>query len=274
MNYLFTTIYPGSKKFFEEFIKSVNNQTSKNFKLFIILNGTNLSKKYLKLIKTKFVIFKVNDTWQNARIRGLEFILKKRVNFIIFADSDDILLNDRVEVILNKVNKYDFIVNNMRLFKENLNQSKVWLKDKTRKIQLKEIDDKNFIGCGNTAVRSSALKKIYKSINNRLIAFDWCMAKLLLINGFKGIYIKEPLTLYRQYQQNTSSLTYVNKTKITRDIKCKLEHFDYFSKFGLNYEEKIIKLKELKKKIKFNNYLKDNLKKFEKKNQKYWWAIV
>ncbi len=274
MNYIFTTVYPGSEKFFKQFINSINSQTTKNFTLFIICNGINLSKKYMDLIKVNFLIFKINDTWQNARLKGLNFLLRKKVNFIIFADSDDVLINNRIEVILKKIKKNDFIVNNMYLFKKNINQRKIWLTKKSKKIKFREINYKNYIGCGNTAVRANALKKIHNLIDNRLIAFDWCMAKLLLINGFQGIYINKPLTLYRQYQNNTSSLTSVTKSKVNKDIKCKLEHFKFFSKFGIDYKKKIEELKLIKKKMKNKSFFIRNQKKFKKKNQNYWWAIV
>ena len=45
MNYIFSTIYPNSKKYFDEFINSINAQTYKNFKIFLVLNGTSLSRK-------------------------------------------------------------------------------------------------------------------------------------------------------------------------------------------------------------------------------------
>jgi hypothetical protein len=81
-------------------------------------------------------------------------------------------------------------------------------------------------------------------INVNLIAFDWCMATLLLIKKFKGIYTSKPLTYYRQYQQNTSSLMKISKKKIAKDIKCKIEHFRYFEKFGIDYKKNILDLKK------------------------------
>ena len=130
MNYIFTTVYPGSKRYFKEFIESVNSQTSKDFKLFIILNGTKLSKTYMNLIKTKFLIFEINETWQKARLEGLNFLLKKKAKLVIFADSDDILDKFRVEYILKKIKGNDFIVNNLFLFGKNINKKQVWLKIK------------------------------------------------------------------------------------------------------------------------------------------------
>ena len=51
MNFIFTTVYPNSKKYFNEFIESLNNQSNKNFKIFLILNGTSLNLKQKKKLK-------------------------------------------------------------------------------------------------------------------------------------------------------------------------------------------------------------------------------
>ena len=77
MNYVFTTIYPGSKKYFNEFIESLNEQSNKNFRIFIVLNGTSLNKTQKKKILNKYKIFNTNTAWQNARIKGLKKLLKK-----------------------------------------------------------------------------------------------------------------------------------------------------------------------------------------------------
>ncbi len=46
--YVFSTLYPQSKKYFQDFINSVNNQTNNNFTLFLCLNDVMLSNKLKK----------------------------------------------------------------------------------------------------------------------------------------------------------------------------------------------------------------------------------
>ena len=58
MNILFSVIYPGSKKFFDDFISSVNNQSYKNFTLALCLNGTNLNKSELKKLRLNIFCLK------------------------------------------------------------------------------------------------------------------------------------------------------------------------------------------------------------------------
>ena len=85
------------KKFFDDFISSVNNQSYKNFTLALCLNGTNLNKSELKKIKVKYFLFKTNLDWRSARVKTLKKILKLESKYIIFADSDDIMSKSRVK---------------------------------------------------------------------------------------------------------------------------------------------------------------------------------
>jgi hypothetical protein len=273
MNYIFSTIYPNSKKYYIEFINSINSQTNKNFKLFLVLNGTNLTKNQKKIINSDYDIFRINSSWQKSRIEGLKSLLKKNPKLIFFADSDDILDKNRIKMSLKKIGRNDFLVNNCYLFQKNLKNKKVWLKKKSQKITLKQIDYKNFVGCSNTVVKGIALKKILKEINIKLTAFDWCMAKLLLLKNYKGIYINQSLTYYRQYNNNTSSLIRITKKKIKKDIKCKLENLRYFLNFGLKYEKKIKELEKKQKLLNNRNFI-NNIKKNFLRNNQYWWSLI
>ena len=107
-------------------------------------------------------------------------------------------------------------MNNCYLFHKNPQKKKIWLNRRNQKIDLNQIKYKNFVGCSNTIVKGKAIKKILNKINQNLVAFDWCIAKLLLLNKFKGYYMSRPLTFYRQYSENTSSLTKITKIKIKK----------------------------------------------------------
>ena len=122
-------------------------------------------------------------------------------------------------------------------------------------------------------MRAKSLKKVINEINVNLIAFDWCMAKLLLIKKFKGLYTSASLSYYRQYAQNTSSLIEITQKKVLKDIKCKIEHFKYFEKFGVNYTKQILELENKFKKINNRKYYSMIKKKFKLNNQ-YWWSSI
>lgn len=273
---IYTTFYPSIIQYFDDFVESINSQTFKNFKLFICLNGCKLSKKKLSKINVEFELFHVRDTWQNARIKAIKRILKRDFEFLYFADGDDKFDNKRLQKTIHFFKKYDFVVNELIIFGKKIKKKIKLLKSLKNKKEIKLIDikDKNFIGCSNTAVRTSSLKRVIKKINPKLVAFDWCMATLLLMSKSKGIYTNETFTYYRQHNNNTSGVNDFSKKSVIKDFNTKINHFKYFESLHFNNKKKIFLLEKKLEKIKkekfyFKTFLKD------KKNLKdFWWAHV
>ena len=195
---IYTTIFPKSKKFFTDFIRSINNQSDQNFELVLCLNGTDLNKKYLNLIRVPFKLIYCDLPMNKARLFALKKIINK-YTVIILIDSDDYMSNNRCEMIKKNLKKNDFIVNNLYTFSETYPKPKQWLKYSNRKkIKLNDIYSSNFIGLSNLTIRTASLKKIINKINTDLVALDWCIAKLLLIYKFKATY-NQVVFLQHQY---------------------------------------------------------------------------
>lgn len=272
---VFTTVYPESEKFFLQLIRSINNQSDVNFTLFVCFNGCKKIAPLIKQIKVKYLYLKVNDTWQNARIRSLKKIVRENFDLLIFLDSDDFMDTQRVKFIKKKIKKYDFLVHNLKLFNKKKSNYKNFLKIKNKSyVSINQLHDKNFFGCSNTAIKIKALKTIIPKIGKNLIAFDWCIAKLLLINYFKGIYFSKPLTFYRQYSNNVTNLSNYNLLTIEKEIKAKKEHYKYFEKFFSSYKTKYQKLQTLENRIQDRKFFSSYLKKIKKRSRNYWWILV
>ena len=171
---------------------------------------------------------------------------------------------------------YDFVVNELIIFGKKIKKKFKLLRSlkNKKKIRLKDIKDQNFVGCSNTAVKTTSLKKIIRKMNPKLIAFDWCMATLLLMNRNRGIFTNETFTYYRQYNNNTSGVSDFSKKSIINDFNTKINHYKYFNSLKLDNKKKILILKEKLEKIKKDkNYFKTFLR--DKKNIKnFWWAHV
>ena len=155
---------------------------------------------------------------------------KKDFQILYFADGDDKFDHKRLQKTINflttmicckRINYFwKKIKKNFKLLRS--------LKNK-KKIRLKDIKDKNFVGCSNTAVKTTSLKKIIRKINPKLIAFDWCTATLLLMNRNRGIFTNETFTYYRQYNNNTSGVSDFSKKSIINDFNTKINHYKYFN---------------------------------------------
>jgi len=273
MIYIYTTVHPGSKFFFNEFINTINLQSFKNFKLFICFNKIRFSNFFKNKIKVDFSYLENNKDQRRARIDSLKYLLKKNPELIVFIDSDDLMNKNRLAYIIKNIKNYDFFVHNLLLFGNNYKKKTRWLKKRNFSlIKMSEINYKNYIGLSNLAVKGFALKKVINKIGTNLIAFDWCLAKLLLLNKYKGVYSSASLSQYRQYNNNISSLTNFSKLKLFNDLKIKLQHLNFFNNLGLNYNKKIHKLISLEKKIKLDSYYMKYKKKISIKRNGYWWS--
>ena len=121
---LFTTIHPYGEKYLAQLIKNINEQTYQNFKVFFCFNNLKIKKQHLTEInklKSNSIIFMTNLPPVKSRIVSLKKIIKYRFNGLVFLDCDDLMHKKRIENLLPYLNKYDFIVNNLKDFDSKKN---------------------------------------------------------------------------------------------------------------------------------------------------------
>jgi len=111
-NSLVSIIIPvyNTEKYLPEAIDSVINQTYNNIEIILVNDGAldnspEICDKYAKNNENIIVIHKPNGGLSSARNAGIE---KATGEYIIFFDSDDILVNNAVEVFVNKAKEEDF----------------------------------------------------------------------------------------------------------------------------------------------------------------------
>jgi len=273
---IFTVVHPKSKKFFESFIDSINKQSYKNFFLFICVNGCSLSRNDLSKIKCNFFIFKTNQTAGNARKKAFYKLKDFNIETIVFIDSDDTLHKHRVEFDIKNIKNLDFIVTNFHTMddKGQIDYKKNFftkIKDNSN-VTYKQISTKNFIGFSNLTIKAEIFFSILHQINYKLIALDWCLVKILLLNYSIGKFFNKPLANYRQYSENVSTAKDESKTNLLKIIRIKIEHLKYFNKFfKMNHELEIQRLIMLNRKIIQFKTLKNFNRKIIKSN--FWWDI-
>lgn len=160
-----------SQKFILRAIRSVLNQTFKNWRLIIIDDGSNdntkniLDKLYKKFLnKNKIVILKnkINRGQGFCRNRGLNYSSSK---FIAFLDSDDTWHKKKLEkqIKFMLTNNYDFTYTDYKIIKNNI----------TIKIIVKDFYTyKEFIHDSSITTSSMILKrKILNKINFKNLRF-------------------------------------------------------------------------------------------------------
>ena len=256
-------------------VKSILNQTYRNFELILVDDGsTDDSKKYLQSIKDKRVILLLNK-----KNKGQTFCLNKALKiskgkFISRMDSDDIAFKNRLEKQVNFLNKnkeIDIVGSQVRLIDENGKKiGKIILPCSSSSIWAYSLMHNPFVH-PTVTIRKKILNSLDKIYDNKFINQDFELWSRLLLD-IKAANLNEILLYYRQHQSNMSK-TFLEKnlhsTSIliekrlkNENIFCdlKLEEIEKIQKYFLNdrkyaNQKKIKRLDLGKQYFKFYNFI-------------------
>ena len=112
-------VYNPNNDLFNNCLDSISKQTYEDFEVIIVDDGStnNCENIYNKF--TKFKAFKINNSGvSNARNYGIR---KSEGEWIVFVDADDTIPNNTLEIYNKHIkdNKYDLIIGNSNIIKEN-----------------------------------------------------------------------------------------------------------------------------------------------------------
>lgn len=192
-----------NKEILEKSLKSILNQTYKNFELIICDDGsTNDCFKWAKDICN-------NDTRvifiENSSNRGLAYTLNRCLNeahgeYIARMDDDDESHLDRFEKqvkFLDNNPEYDIVGSNMNLFNDN----GIWGKRKYKEIpQAKDFLYRVAVAHPTIMCRAEALKRVngYRDIPQTLRVEDYDLFMRMFAKGSKIYNFQEPIFNYRE----------------------------------------------------------------------------
>lgn len=285
-NLLIGFFYKDAKKYFKYYFDSINKQDTNNFELLIIADNIKLNIPKLK-INYNLISVKEKKSISSIRNLALTHVKKNKYKIIIFSDTDDYFSPNRVSQSIYYLSKYDFVFNNIykidrknKIIKKNLyfENKKNFMIDNINLI-LKY----NYIGFTNSAIRVSTLNKI--KFPQKIIALDWYLFSLILINKKKGLYLENVISFYREHSKNYSK-NKISIEEIKNIINIKVLHYRNILNQLKNLENSIIYKKyfsELNDLIKMLNDLSDKsyktkfIKSFTNKTlmqKKGWWSEV
>jgi len=251
-----TTIYPACMIFFEQFLRSLDLQSDKDFDLIIVNDGVvNLEKYFEKYKRINYaVIPSTNSIVENRKI-GIDLIKRQKYKYLIFGDSDDYFDSKRVFVSKLNLASFDIVVNDLNLFdsggvyKEKIFSQRL---EDTLEIDLKFIEDKNIFGLTNTSVRVSSIKNMV--LCESLVAFDWYLFSKLLYENNSAIFTNKTHTFYRQHKNNTVGLGDNSINSIKKSIHVKKIHYQCMRKIDNYFDVHLLQIKNFEEnmsKIKF-----------------------
>ena len=242
--YILMATYNG-EKYLKEQIDSLFSQTYQNWKL--IIHDDNSKDKTVKIIKDyqgkyadKIKLLEDNISTGGAK-ENFTYLLNnidKQYDYIMFCDQDDIWLENKIEITLNKMlevekdnsGKAVLIHTDLKVVDEELNiiSNSMFRYQKLNLYNVKDITKislENIItGC--TMMLNKQLAAINKKIPQEAIMHDWWIAIITLKENGIIEFVNYPTILYRQHAFNTigskkvNFLYYLSKLlKINEQIK-------------------------------------------------------
>lgn len=260
-----TTIFPTKDEYLRDFFDSLEQQTYKDFSVIVVNDGyKNFEVIQLKYENLSIIELPYKNTPAKNREYGINYCIKNGYDILIFGDIDDYFENNRIQKTLDLLKNYDVVINDLSLFDKNGVYDEQYLSHRLDNLQLVDIEfikDKNIFGLSNTAIKLNPQLKI--AIPNDLIAVDWYIFSILLLEGKKAIFTNETTTYYRQYVENTVGLKNLNEETFKIGLRVKQLHYQNLSK---KYNTFFLELNRLST-IRFENIIQNI-------TYPLWWELI
>ncbi len=198
--------YRRKKKFFQQTINSIKNQTYKNYELIIVYDDTKkLELDFVKevtknIVKKRIIVNRKNLGAGESRNKGIKY---SSGEYICFCDADDLWVPKKIEKQLSfmKKNKLSFSHTSYEIIDKN--GLKISSFDISNKIEYKDLLKSCDIGLSTVMCLKEILKKNkFIKIRTKEDYFLWLsiIKKIKVIRG-----LKSKLTLWRKLDNSLSS---------------------------------------------------------------------
>lgn len=260
---LLGVIYQSVDKYLLDYCKSIKSQDINRFDI-LILNDGFIGGFPLKNKRITIIDIKNKLTPAEIRMLGIKYAIENDYKYVIFSDTDDYFSLNRISVSINKLEKYDFVFNEFCLTNEKRDIiQKSYYNNILKKVEYTsylEIINGNLFGLGNAAVKVNKLKELF--IPKEIIAVDWWIFSILLLNKCKGRFIEEAITYYRQHNNNFIGINKkLNKNILQKGIKTKQIHYKNLLTYCKDHKIKEatkIYYKKLEEINTLNKYMQDD----------------
>lgn len=204
---VYTTVYPGGEKFLREWYASIRSQTDRDFDLWVGLDGVT-PKEASELMggepQVRWAPSRTGDTPATVRERAFEQIVS-RYDGVVFVDSDDVLLPDRVASARAALEMSDVAGCALYVVDEDMRDTGVIFGTAPETDWTDFLPRYNVFGMSNTAYRSETLARCLPiPPAGRLV--DWLLAMRALLLGARLSFDGVPRMKYRQYSGNVARM--------------------------------------------------------------------
>lgn len=218
--YILLATYNG-EKYIREQLESLLEQTYQNWILWIHDDGSkdstlNIIKEYEEKLPNKIKLLNDGLKCSGAKQNFTHLLssIDDNFNYIMFCDQDDVWLENKIEITLNKMievenrnqNKPIIIHTDLKVVDEGLNTiaDSYFIYQKIKPQWSKDFNislvQNSVTGC--TMMINKKAKEISLPIGNNAIMHDWWILLKVLQNNGVVEYIDKPTILYRQHSSN------------------------------------------------------------------------
>ena len=277
-----TAVYPGMEEYFSDFITSLTSQSDRDFLLVVADDGMEELDAYLEEFEGDCYVSQVIGTPVQVRKEMIGMALDMNASQIMFLDSDDRAAPNRVECVKESLKSSNIVFNDLVFFGESIEAGNRSILSSRYKHGVRHgisnLLHSNHLGMSNTAVSSKCLETQYRRPPDHVIAYDWLLFSLLLLEGESAYYDGRTYTEYRQHGENVANMVARSDTDIIRGIKVKSDHYSYLVDHYPEFSELAETFSRLATRIDKNDSFADlylywmSSQKFE--NMPLWWEII
>lgn len=183
----------------------------------------------------------------------------------MFGDSDDTFSSNRIKLSIELLKTFDVVVNDLTLFSTDAILAENYISNRLKnydQIEFDFIKNKNLFGLSNTAIRLDRLAPV--DLPNELIAVDWYLFSILLLQGKKAVFTNNTVTFYRQYEGNLVGLKQLDSKSFSHGLKVKQLHYTALKAITDRVD------------VEFQNYCQRDalLKAKNAIEQPLWWELI
>jgi hypothetical protein len=202
---VYTTIYPGVERFLPEWYRSVRSQSDQDFDLCIGLDTLvpeQVAAAFGDDRPVAWIAAGARATPAKIREQAIVQMVNEYAG-VIFVDSDDVLLPDRVAAARAALERCDVGACALRIVDERGTDLNSVFGPRGEPVWSEFLPRHNVFGLSNTAYRSAVLRECLP-VPAECVLLDWLLATRAWLLGARLEFDREPRMQYRQYGDNVA----------------------------------------------------------------------
>lgn len=248
------TAYPGLGKFLGSYLDSLERQSCDGFDLLIANDGLNGLDALLAARKLFWSKIDVDGSPSSNRRMLIRRALDLGYRKIIFADCDDTLTENRVEVVIAMLDSDSIVVNDLDTTDAEGNFDKALCFSGRfsdgKIISVSSLRMGNMMGLSNTAARKEVFQGCPAMVSGDLAAFDWYLWSSVLLGGYMARFTSKTSSKYRVHFENTAGLPQLlNEESVAKGVSIKLQYYGLMSALDGSYAKLATEFQQLSNKL-------------------------